>query len=467
MGKRRRKSTNPGARPKGQHKPSKRERTLEYQRKLNADARRSPGMHVSAHGDSSIEAPRHAPALPPGVEAESGVSAHGVAKQPVEGVESAAAKTSLEQIKGRYMLMTAVVVAVIGAWASLKVTDREKSAEATSTTIEVNHKTDSDARARFYSARHALATAGKDDVVDHHLSDIYEAAQRNVDFARIAVDEVASYLRRCSPIGLDRTGADGLPPGARAAFEKLVKIRSEQLDRDQRGHREVVVLSNADLRGLDITRLGGPVDMSHFDFRGSDLRGARLELSGPVRSSQPENQRGVVLTASRLNGAQLDGAYLAFANLTDADLKNVTFRSVRLTGARFTDAVLTGAHFEQCDLGAAVFDGSVRLDGAVFRDSTALNKAVFGSQSPSKSGRLELSGVKFTDCVLREVRFDSCTLTRCEFQSCTIVDSTLKSSDFQTLDISGTEFLRTQFAAEHRDQLRGTHEGQLDAVIFG
>jgi hypothetical protein len=102
-----------------------------------------------------------------------------------------------------------------------------------------------------------------------------------------------------------------------------------------------------------------------LDFRGCDLRGAKLEEA---------HLKSAVLSRAHLEGADLSGAHLEWAWLEEAHLKGADFVMAHLQGAW-----LHGAHLEGASLSAAHLQGAC-LQGAY------LQEAMFGFEGGELEG---------------------------------------------------------------------------------
>jgi uncharacterized protein YjbI with pentapeptide repeats len=124
------------------------------------------------------------------------------------------------------------------------------------------------------------------------------------------------------------------------------------------------------------------------------------------------------LQATRLAGAELDGLELTDVELSGCDLANlragphggwirVRATNCRMTGLTFTDGVLRDVSLQRCRIDLASFGG------------TRLQRVTFEECDLSQTDFLEaeLDGVRFTDCDMTATDLRGAKLHRCEMRS--------------------------------------------------
>ncbi len=160
---------------------------------------------------------------------------------------------------------------------------------------------------------------------------------------------------------------------------------------------------------ISVTALEPETVLEQVEVVDSDLSGAHAP--------------GVAIREGRLRGTRLAGAELAGLELTDVELRGcdlanlraapqsgwirVRATNCRMTGLTFTDGVLRDVSLQGCRIDLASFGGA-RLQRVSFEECDL-------SQTDFLEAQLE--GVRFTDCTMTATDLRGAKLHRCELRS--------------------------------------------------
>lgn len=203
------------------------------------------------------------------------------------------------------------------------------------------------------------------------------------------------------------------------------------IERALRGSKPIL-LKNADLSGLDLTRL----DMSNAHFERcilveTDFGGSRLDYS--------------TWKSCRGGMARFIGASVAEAKMQASDFSNTHWQRSKLTHSAFTSCKLSGADFS----GASVL-------GISFTES--ILKDAF------------LSGVSFLKERIETIDFSGADLTGCDFRysvmsdNCSLANARITDARFEGADLRGADLAGVRMADPRQFKnalITPTQAGQL------
>lgn len=178
-----------------------------------------------------------------------------------------------------------------------------------------------------------------------------------------------------------------------------------------------------DLAGLlvhevfPIGRLG--IDLSHADFRNTNLEGADLFNTWLVEAD---------FFGAKASHAVFGGVTAGGAKFVDATLEDAHFMQAHLPYADFTGANLTGARFYGACLDEANLNGHQEFVGAWFEDAS-LKKALLS--------RSNLSGANLRGTNLLHANLNGTSLNAADLREARLVGTNIEGADFESALVHG------------------------------
>lgn len=140
------------------------------------------------------------------------------------------------------------------------------------------------------------------------------------------------------------------------------------------------------------------------------------ELIARVAASHSEGARHSLIEILKERLAHQDGS-LEGVNWSGLGLSQVMLSTSKMLGAQFAHAKLTGAYFGYCDLRAASFQGA-DLGEAHFREA-------------------DLSAAAFDSATLNDANFARANLRGCSFRAADLTDANLWGADLRGATFAG------------------------------
>ena len=223
-------------------------------------------------------------------------------------------------------------------------------------------------------------------------------------------------------------------------------------------------LRNEILKDRDLERICfNQTDLSHCNFRGSKLRGARF--------------KGCNLAGADFRNSDLEDCIFEDSNLEGADLRFCQLENARMVdsnlfAANMDGSCLENAIIDSCNMGAQSFHGS-SCKGIKLYSSQILH----GFFDDADLESCELRNMEFRNCTLTNTSFKNGLIDDCQFRGCESFQAgpifsgaalnlvSITDSEFQLPKMVKTRITNSQFVRVDLDSclLDGT---LFDKVIF-